>query len=231
MFARLFVVVLPLPEVWHTAIPALAAASALVSAGAALVETDIKRIIAYSTVSQLGFIFLGFSVGGPVGVGGALLYILMHGIAKGGLFLCAGIVEQRTHCRDITRMGGLISAMPITAVSFLICAFSVMGIPPFGGFFSKFMVMSAVFQSGHYWIGTAFLFGACLTLVYLMRLFSLVFLGSPHLEDGAALPREGDGAMVFSVALLAFLALASGVLVSIPQRLVAIAVQEMLGLA
>ena len=83
----------------------IAAASALVSAGAALIETDLKRIIAYSTVSQIAFIFLGLASGTEIGVAGALLYILMHGLAKGGLFLCAGIVEQNTHTKDITPDG------------------------------------------------------------------------------------------------------------------------------
>ncbi|MDD5136883.1 MAG: proton-conducting transporter membrane subunit, partial [Candidatus Omnitrophica bacterium] len=96
VFARLFVVTFPVGTVWLTAMPIIAAVSAIVSAGAALVETDMKRIIAYSTVSQIGVIFLGFAVGNGVGVAGALLFILMHGLAKGGLFLCAGIVEQNT---------------------------------------------------------------------------------------------------------------------------------------
>ena len=81
-------------------------------------------------------------------VGGGLLYILMHGIAKGGLFLCAGIVEHNTHCKDIRRLGGLIKTMPMTAVSFALCAFSVMGIPPFGGFFSKYLVITGTLASG-----------------------------------------------------------------------------------
>ena len=106
-----------------------------------MIDTDLKRIIAYSTVSQIAFIFLGLASGTQIGIAGGLLYILMHGIAKGGLFLCAGIVEQNTHTKDITQMGGLARTMPITAVSFLFCSFSVMGIPPFGGFFSKYMVM------------------------------------------------------------------------------------------
>jgi hypothetical protein len=67
---------------------------------AALIETDLKRIIAYSTISQIGFIFLGFATNTAIGVAGGLLYILMHGLAKAGLFLCAGIVEQNTHCKD-----------------------------------------------------------------------------------------------------------------------------------
>jgi NADH:ubiquinone oxidoreductase subunit 5 (subunit L)/multisubunit Na+/H+ antiporter MnhA subunit len=123
VFARLFIATFTPSEIWHVIIPAIAAASALIAAGAALVETDLKRIIAYSTVSQIGFIFLGFAVNNTVGIAGAMLFILMHGLAKGGLFLCAGIVEQNTKTKDITRMGGLVATMPVTALSFLVCAF------------------------------------------------------------------------------------------------------------
>ncbi|TLN09778.1 NADH-quinone oxidoreductase subunit L, partial [bacterium] len=130
-FARLFLYTFRLPEGWQQAIPILVAISSLVAAGAAAVENDFKRILAYSTVSQIGYIFLGFSMMNAAGVSGSLLFILMHGLAKGGLFLCAGIVIHAVHTKDIREMGGLIKTMPVTAISFLVCAFSVIGIPPF----------------------------------------------------------------------------------------------------
>ena len=96
VYARLFLVNFHLDVVWSTAIPIIAAISAIVAAGAAIVENDIKRIIAYSTISQLSFIFLGLSSGTMIGIAGGLLYSLMHSLAKGGLFLCAGIIEHST---------------------------------------------------------------------------------------------------------------------------------------
>ena len=148
------------------------------SAGAALIETDMKRIIAYSTISQIGFIFLGLSVGHRrSAIAGGLLYILMHGIAKGGLFLCAGIIEHQTHTKDITKMGGLAAKMPLTAFAFLFCSFSVMGVPPFGGFFSKYLVFAGAFSSGQTAIGLVFLVGAFMTIIYLFRLFTRSSLG------------------------------------------------------
>ena len=104
-YARFFLVNFSLSPVWNTIVPVVAGVSALVSGGAALIEKDLKRIIAYSTVSQLGFIFLGLSTGTPTGVTGGLLYILMHSIAKGGLFLCAGIVEQNAHTKGHNENG------------------------------------------------------------------------------------------------------------------------------
>jgi len=226
VYARLFIVTIPINEIWHTVIPIVAASSAIVSAGAALIETDIKRIIAYSTISQIGFIFLGLSVGGEIGIGGGILYILMHGIAKGGLFLCAGIVEQKTHIKDITKLGGLIYTMPITAVSFLLCSFSVMGIPPFGGFWSKYMVISGAVSTRQFFIASVFIAGAFLTLIYLFRLFMLVFLGEPK----TASPKEGSPVMVSSVAFLAFLSLASGIFISYISGPVQLTVKQMLGI-
>ena len=91
---------------------------------------------------------MGFPQAARLGVAGGLLYILMHSLAKGGLFLCAGIVEQNTHTKDIRKMGGLMATMPVTAVAFLVCAFSVMGMPPFGGFFAKYMVINGAVEAG-----------------------------------------------------------------------------------
>jgi proton-translocating NADH-quinone oxidoreductase chain N len=226
VFARLFIATFTVDEFWHVVVPVIAAASALVSAGAAMIDTDLKRIIAYSTVSQIGFIFLGLAVGNQMGVAGGLLYIMMHGLAKGGLFLCAGIVEQNTKTKNIMQMGGLIKTMPVTAVSFLLCAFSVMGIPPFGGFFSKYMVMTGVVQSGPLWVMLAFLVGAFMTIIYLFRVFNLVFLGEPK----TGLHREGSPVMVISVALLAALSLAGGILIYAPSAFVQLTIQHMPGI-
>jgi proton-translocating NADH-quinone oxidoreductase chain N len=225
VFARLFVATMGVEEVWHTIVPIVAGASALVAAGAALVETDMKRIIAYSTISQIGFIFLGLSTNTAIGVVGGLLYILMHGIAKGGLFLCAGIVEHQTHTKDITKMGGLATKMPLTAFAFLFCSFSVMGVPPFGGFFSKYLVFAGAFSAGQVAIGLVFLVGAFMTIIYLFRLFLALFMGE------AKIPVKGEGSrgMVGSVVFLALLSLASGILVSYPSAFLQPAVLAMFG--
>jgi formate hydrogenlyase subunit 3/multisubunit Na+/H+ antiporter MnhD subunit len=198
----------------------------LVSAGAALVDTDLKRIIAYSTISQIGFIFLGFSLGNEIGVAGALLYILMHGLAKAGLFLCAGIIEQNAKTKDITRMGGFLQVMPVTGVSFLFCSFSVMGIPPFGGFFSKYMIISGTFAAGHLIIAATFLFGALLTILYLFRVFNLVFMGER--KDPSLSITEGSAMMVTCVAVFALLSLLGGIFIRFPNALTLITAQQIL---
>jgi NADH:ubiquinone oxidoreductase subunit 5 (subunit L)/multisubunit Na+/H+ antiporter MnhA subunit len=228
VFARIFLVTFPLDAALRTAVIVTAAASALVSAGAALVETDIKRIVAYSTVSQIAFIFLGLATGTAAGAVGALLYILMHGLAKAGLFLSAGVIEQNAGTKDITKMGGLLKTMPVTAVSFLFCAFSVMGFPPLGGFFSKYLVVTSAVDSGQPVMAAVFLGGAVLTILYLFRLFSKVFLGESR---GGAPAAERSVVMVTCVALLAALSLAGGLLVGWPAALAKAALASMPGVA
>lgn len=226
VFARLFLMTFNVDQFWHVAVPIIAAASALVSAGAALIDTDMKRIIAYSTVSQIGFIFLGLSTGNAIGAVGGLLFILMHGLAKGGLFLSAGIIEQNAKSKDITKLGGLFSTMPVTAISFLFCAFSIMGIPPFGGFFSKYLVFAGAVSAGQIAIALTYLIGAFLTIIYLFRIFNMIFLG----EAKGIVAKEGSWLMVSCVALLAFLSLAGGVLVNVPSDYLRLTVMQMVGI-
>jgi NADH:ubiquinone oxidoreductase subunit 5 (subunit L)/multisubunit Na+/H+ antiporter MnhA subunit len=226
VFARLFISTLTLDVMWHTVVPVIAGLSMLVSAGAAFIETDLKRILAYSTISQISFIFLGLATGNEIGIAGSLLYILMHGLAKGGLFLCAGIVEQNTGTKDITKLGGLIKTMPVTAIAFLFCAFSVMGIPPFGGFFSKYMVITGAINNGQLAIALTFFAGAILTILYLLRVFTMVFLGDLKISS----VKEKSATMVSSVAVLAILSLAGGIFIKYPSDFVVLTVQQMLGI-
>ena len=214
-YARLFAVTFQIDPVFKTLVPVIAAVSALVSAGCAMVETDLKRIIAYSTISQLAFIFLGMSIGNETGLVGGMLYILAHSVAKGGLFLCAGILEHNLHTKDINRMGGLFKRFPLTAVAFALCSLSVMGVPPFSGYFAKFLVVKGALDAGQPWIAAVFVVGAFMTVFYLSRVFFKVFLGAE--SDTHA--REKSAAMVTSVVFLGILALVLGALITLPADL------------
>ena len=211
-YARIFGTSVTVEPVFAQTVLIIAGLSAIISAGAALVETNIKRLIAYSTISQLGFIFLGLASGNNVAFIGALIYILTHSVAKGGLFLIAGILEQKTHTKDITKMGGLFKTMPITAICFILCALSIMAIPPLGGFFGKFLVFAGAIQNGNPWIIAMFMFAAILTVLYLLRLFYLVFLGEAKEHP----PKEGSPTMLISVAMLALISLLLGALIYYP---------------
>ena len=227
-FARIFNYTFMLPSDWQFTLMLVGLISAIVSACAALMETNIKRLLAYSTISQIGYIFMGLAAFNVIGITGGILFILMHGMAKAGLFLAAGVIEHGTGSKDITRMGGLIKQMPITAVAFLLCIFSIIGIPPFGGFFSKLMVIQGVLQSGHLVIASLAIFTAILTTIYLLRLFTLVFLGEAR-DASIHAHHEGTPTMVWVVVSTAVLSLAVGILVKYPMDLVGVALNNILG--
>jgi formate hydrogenlyase subunit 3/multisubunit Na+/H+ antiporter MnhD subunit len=149
---------------------------------------------------------LGFISGGKFAFVGAMLFILMHGLAKAGLFLSAGIIEHKIHTKQLDMMGGLFRYMPITAFAFAGCALSVMGIPPFAGFFSKFLVIFGTVYDQNIIAALIFIICAGLTVLYTVRLFWKVFLGSqkeyPHIEK-----ENLNSPMVLSVVSLALLSL------------------------
>src|SRR5690606_32374350 len=117
---------------------------ALLAAFIAITQTDIKKVLAYSTVSQLGYMFLGLGVGAFTG---AFFYVLPHAFFKGLLFLGAGSVIHAMHDeQDMRRMGGLRKALPVTFITMLIGTIAISGIPPFAGFFSKDEILAHTFQ-------------------------------------------------------------------------------------
>ncbi|MCL2485298.1 MAG: NADH-quinone oxidoreductase subunit L [Endomicrobia bacterium] len=209
VYARLFNGIIIPSEEMRLAVFLIITLSAFIAGGAALIDKDIKRIIAFSTVSQLAFIFLGFAAGVPLAFAASTLFILMHSTAKAGLFLSAGIIEHETHTKDITKMGGLLKVIPITACAFILCMMSVIGIPPLGGFFSKFLVITGTAQAGYTAVAFIFVIAATLTLFYMLRLFYKVFLAEPQ----TSLHTSKSGIwtpMNFSVSFLAAVSLIFG---------------------
>jgi NADH-quinone oxidoreductase subunit M len=113
----------------------------------ALVQDDVKRLLAYSSVSQMGYILLGISSVQVLGVSGAMFQYVTHGLGKGILFMVAGAIILQTHgLRSISKMGGLASKMPITATAALIGFLTIMGIPPTTGFISEFLIFAGAFK-------------------------------------------------------------------------------------
>lgn len=223
-FARLFCCTFALPPWATTVIGALAIGSALIAACAAMVENDIKRILAYSTISQIGYIFLGFAMlDNQVALAGGVLYILAHGLGKAALFLCAGVIEHGAGTKDIRELGGLMKKMPVTAIVFFVSALSVIGIPPFAGFYPKFMVIAGTIQKGQFALAAVAIFTAFLTLIYLLRVFNKVFLG----DLSHAHAHEGTRSMLVSISIFALLSLVVGLLVAWPMGVVKLAAAQM----
>jgi NADH:ubiquinone oxidoreductase subunit 5 (subunit L)/multisubunit Na+/H+ antiporter MnhA subunit len=206
VFARLFLRTFLPGEDFFLSVLVISVITILVGAGSALVSTNMKRILAYSTISQLGYIMLALSLNTESALKTAFVYILAHSLAKAGLFLSAGIVEHETGTKDITNLGGLIKTMPKTGLAYMLCAFSIIGIPPFLGFWPKFIVIIMTIQEGYIFAGALAVAGALFTLFYLFRLFREVFLG----EQGSEGSERGAGVMVYSVLFLGAVSLLLG---------------------
>jgi NADH-quinone oxidoreductase subunit L len=193
------------------------ALTAIMAATIGLVQNDIKKVLAYSTVSQLGYMFLAMGV---AAFAAGMFHVLTHAFFKALLFLGSGAVIHAMHEeQDIHKMGGLKQHLPTTYKTFLIGAIAIAGIPPFAGFFSKDEILWKTFSGEHGSIGLWFLafMGSGLTAFYMFRLVYLTFEGEPRYGRDKH-PHEAPGTMTVPLILLAFLSVVSG-FVGIPQSL------------
>jgi multicomponent Na+:H+ antiporter subunit D len=148
----------------------------------AVAQWDMKRIMAYSSISQVGYIVLGLSLATPLGVAGALFHLFNHAFMKGLLFLSAGAVEKQCGTRDLRQLGGLREKMPATAFSSLVASFSISGIPPLNGFWSKLFIVLACVQLGRLWFALAAVLGSILTLAAFLKIQKYVFFSAPRTD-------------------------------------------------
>lgn len=159
----------------------------------ALVQTDIKKLIAYSSVAHMGYVTMGIFAANVQGVQGALFQMLSHGIISGGLFLCVGVVYDRMHTREISAYGGLVNNMPKYAVVFLILTMANVGLPGTSGFIGEFLTLFGVFQANT-WIAVIATTGVILSAAYALYLYRRVIFGALDKESLKALldlsPRE-----------------------------------------
>ena len=167
----------------------------------AMVQTDLKRMLAFSTVSQIGYMMMGIGIGTPLAITAGLLHCLNHGFFKGGLFLTAGSVQHAAGTRDMNQLGGLAPRMPATTVSWLVGAGSMMGIPLMSGFASKWMLYAAALQAG-YAVPAIVAWAASLGTVFLgAKATSAVFLGPA--TDKTEHAHESPASMIWGMGLLA----------------------------
>ncbi|MCX6357009.1 MAG: proton-conducting transporter membrane subunit, partial [Candidatus Aureabacteria bacterium] len=180
----------------------------------ALGQWDFKRLCAFSSVSQVGYIVLGLGLGTPLGITGALLHLFNHSVFKSLLYLDAGAIDYATGKRDLREMGGLRERMPFTAATSLIASLSISGVPPFNGFWSKFLIILACVGSGHYWYGCAAALVSLLTLASFMKVQRYAFDGVLNMRWAAV--REVPWRMRVPMALLAAICLAGGLMLLPP---------------
>ena len=212
LVARLFpVYVLYTPDVLH-GIAYVGAFTSLFAAVIACVQTDIKRVLAFSTISQIGFMMVALGVskmGGEEGLGymAGMFHLFTHAMFKALLFLGAGSIIHAVHSNEMGKMGGLRKYMPFTHWTFLIACLAIAGIPPFSGFFSKDEILTAVFNFNPYF-GALMTFTAGLTAFYMFRLYYNIFWGKEHKH--AHTPHESPFAMLFPLIFLAIVTVFAG---------------------
>ena len=180
--------------------------TAIFAASIALVQNDIKRVLAYSTVSQLGYMMLALGAAGYVA---GTFHLMTHAFFKALLFLAAGSVIHALHKQNIQEMGGLSARMKWTAALFFVGCLSIAGIPPFSGFFSKEEILLTVWQDGRAGLFIVAVFTAFLTAFYMFRLFFLVFSGESRSRDMNQV-KESPSVMMFPMLILGILAVGSG---------------------
>ena len=162
------------------------AAGILVGSVMAILQTDFKRLLAYSTVAQLGYIGVGIGLANPIALIGALLHILNHAVMKSGLFFIAGGIYAQTKIKEIPRMSGLGRKMPLLMSGFAIMAVSMVGLPPTAGFISKFYLALGAIEGGRWPVAVVIVGSSLLTAVYFVRLIERIFTGEvtdPKLEE------------------------------------------------
>ncbi len=189
----------------------------------ALMQWDLKRLLAYSSISQIGYVVMAFGMAmvllssgtnqgaAVLAVTGAVYHLVNHAVFKGLLFLNAGALEHRLETRDLRKMGGLSTAMPITSSTSLMASMSISGIPPFNGFFSKLIIIIAAIQGHFYLLATLAIVVSIITLGYFLKFQRYAFFNKP-LEKALQKIREVPFSMSFSMLVLAVLCFALSLL-------------------
>lgn len=212
LVARLFpVYYFETPEVLH-GVAYLGAFTSLFAAVIACVQTDIKRVLAFSTISQIGFMMVALGVSGYGGHNGTgymagMFHLFTHAMFKALLFLGAGAIIHAVHSNEMSRMGGLRKQLPITHITFLIACLAIAGIPPFSGFFSKDEILAATFSFAPA-MGWIMSFIAGLTAFYMFRLYYNIFWGTPAEHEHE--PHEAPASMTTPLVILAAITCVAG---------------------
>jgi NADH:ubiquinone oxidoreductase subunit 5 (subunit L)/multisubunit Na+/H+ antiporter MnhA subunit len=201
-----------------TFVMCIGAITIVLAVAMAMIQKDMKRLLSYHAISQVGYMVLGIGTALPVGIVGGLFHMLNNSIYKSALFLSAGAVERSCGTTDLRQVGGLRKLMPLTAVGFVVAALSISGLPPFNGFFSKELIFDAALESGIVFYILALL-GAFMTAASFLKLGHAAFFGPlkhPHMGDDNYKPRETPAAMYLPLLILALVCIVFGLFNAIP---------------
>jgi formate hydrogenlyase subunit 3/multisubunit Na+/H+ antiporter MnhD subunit len=182
----------------------------------ALIQKDLKRLLSYHAVSQVGYMILGIGTAVPIGIAGGLFHMINHAMYKSGLFLSAGSVEHRAGTTELRKLGGLAKEMPVTAIGFTVCALAISGVWPLNGFVSKEMIFHGAVESGSIIFAVAAWVGAIFTFASFLKAGHSVFFGRRSEERSPVRVKESPAAMLIPILILALLCIAFGVFNKLP---------------
>ncbi|MFN3497910.1 MAG: proton-conducting transporter membrane subunit, partial [Pannonibacter indicus] len=188
-------------------IAVFAAGTMLFGVFGAAVQWDVRRILSFHIISQIGYIMLGLAIATPLALAGAVFYIIHHIVVKANLFFIAGAIHRATGSFDLRKSGGLMKSSPLLAVLFAIPALSLAGIPPMSGFWAKFMVVDASFQNDAAWLAAVALFVGLLTIFSMSKIWIEAFWKEPVRKLKA---RPVPLAMVAPIVVLGVITVAIG---------------------
>ncbi|MGA1874032.1 MAG: complex I subunit 5 family protein [bacterium] len=192
----------------------------------AIVQTQLKRMLAYSTIAQMGYILFGIGLITQSGLAGSILHMINHAIVKSLLFLCSGIIIYKTGIKNITDMGRLGYRMPWTMACFSIGACSMVGVPPLAGFMSKWVLATAAYQAEMPYLLVVLLLSSMLNAVYYFRVLAISYFGDPKMKIDTV--DEAPKTMLIPVFVLAGLVVILGVLVRYPYHSTALPAARLL---
>jgi len=208
---RIFYNVLGLTPAISSILMFLGVLSMVVGVVLAIGQWDFKRLLAYHSISQIGYVILGIGLGTPLGILGGLFHLFNHSVFKSLLFLNSGAVEYAAGTRNLQRMGGLAEKMPLTGTTTFLASMSIAGIPPFNGFWSKLLIIIAVVKAQRYGYAFWAVLASILTLASFMKVMKYAFFGA--LKEKLSRVKECPLFMKLSMGALAAICLAGGLLV------------------
>ena len=184
--------------------------SMVVGAFLAIAQTDIKRMFAYSSISQIGYIIFALGIGTPLAILGGLFHLFNHAVFKSLLFLNSGAIEYSVNTRNLKRLGGLSLRLPVTGYTGLLGSMSISGIPPLGGFWSKLIIIIASIQAGYFGFAAVAILVSIITLAYYLKFLGFTFFGK--IDEARLKVKEAPLTMKLSMVALAVICVVSGLL-------------------
>lgn len=196
-----FSVFIPVQAQWLSILAVLSVLTMLVGNILPLVQSDVKRLLAYSSIGHVGYMLVGLSIGTQLALTGTFLHIFNHALMKGVAFLCAGAIIYRLETRQMDEMAGIGRRMPVTAVAFSISLLALLGLPPLNGFISELTLVTAAFQADYAWLGIIVILNSVLSSAFYLRVIKVIL--QPAKSERVKSAKEVPLAMLVPIVLMA----------------------------